>query len=450
MVKMTLDFSSSYRAITDADLDHELHRETLSFGGKDIPRHDVTFTSPAGDYVVPGNTYVISSDYTLSHSAHSDHLDLFSTENIPQRPYLRFPIAVEGPPLWENYVQTSYANPFGLPQWVTDANEWGLAMVAWTTFMETHQFKASSATLFDDGGKLGVFSSDTATLIEDFESPVEFFSCIIKGSDFDDHFAAGPLSCTLYGGLGDDTLLGQEGNDGVFGGDGNDYLLGVKGTDVMFGGNGDDRMRGGDRADVIKGGNDADLLYGDASEDRLFGQAGADTLWGGDGNDSLEGGASNDRLIGDAGKDSLYGDGGNDVFSAGEGADVLFGDAGDDFLRGGLGKDTLTGGEGSDTFNFNFLGAANADRIVDFGVGTDWIALSSGTFPAVHAALEAQEFRLGTAAVDGDDRILYDSATGRLFYDPDGTLHGASSAAPVLFAIVANHAALTYQDFYVL
>lgn len=449
MVKMTLDFSSSYRAITGADLDHSLARQTLSWDGQDIPKHQVTMVG-AVDFVIPATTVAISTPYDLSHSASTGHFDLFSPKANVQHPYLRFPVSVDGPPLWENYVQATYPIDTGWIQFAIHSNAFDTALVAWIGYMQTHQFSASTATLTDDGGLLGQFSSDTPLRIEDFEAPTEWYSCIIRGSDFDDHFAAGSLSSTLSGGLGDDTILGQEGDDAVFGGDGKDYLFGVLGIDLMFGGNGDDRMHGGNGADIIKGGNDADLIFGDSGDDRLSGQAGADTLWGGAGNDSLEGGADNDRLIGDAGKDTLFGDGGNDVFSAGEGADVLFGDDGNDFLRGGLGKDTLTGGAGSDTFNFNYLGAANADRIVDFVVGTDRIALSSGIFPAVHANLDAQEFRLGTAAVDGDDRILYNSATGRLYYDPDGTLNGVSSAPPVLFAIVANHAALTFQDFVVI
>lgn len=450
MVKMTLDFRSSYRAITDADLAHQFARETVSWDGKDIPRNMVTMVGEV-DFVIPASTFVISTPYALSHSASADHFDFYSPEVIAEHPYLRFPITVEGPPLWENYVQATYANSgAGFAQFATDKNIFDTTLLAWVSYMQTHEFTASAATLTDDGGLLGQFSSDTSTLIEDFEDPTEFFSSVIHGSTFDDQFAAGPLSCTLYGGLGNDTLLGQEGDDGVFGGDGNDYLFGGAGTELMFGGNGDDRIHGGNGSDIIKGGNDADVIYGDTNDDRLFGQAGNDTLWGGVGNDSLEGGADDDRLIGDAGKDTLFGDGGNDVFSAGEGADVLYGGDGNDFLRGGLGKDTLTGGAGADRFNFNFLGAANADRIVDFVPGTDRIALSGGTFPEVHASVDAQEFRLGTAAVDGDDRILYDNATGRLYYDPDGSLNGASSAAAVLFAIVANHAALTYQDFYVL
>ena len=451
MVKMTLDFSSSYRAITNADLGHTLVRQISSWDGQDIPIHQVTMTSSAGDYVIPATTFGTNTAYDLSHSASADQFDFYSQEGTPDHPFLRFAISVNGPPLCENYVQATYANTgTGWTQYAMDKNTFELALLAWINYMVANPFQASAATLSDDGGLLGEFSSSTSTLIDDFEDPTEFFSCIIYGSIFDDSIASGSLSSTLYGGLGDDTLRGQEGDDGVFGGDGNDYLLGIVGIDLMFGGNGDDRMHGGDGSDIIKGGNDTDVIYGDVGDDRLSGQAGTDTLWGGAGNDSLEGGADNDRLIGDTGKDTLDGGGGNDVFSAGEGADVLYGDDGDDFLRGGLGRDTLTGGVGMDTFNFNYLGAANADRIVDFVAGSDRIALSSGTFPGVHANLNAQEFRLGTAAVDGDDRILYDSATGRLYYDPDGTLNWASSAAPVLFAIVANHAALTYQDFYVL
>ncbi len=450
MVKMTLDFRSSYRAITNADMTHQLARETLTFDGKDIPLHLVTFTSPAGDYVIPARTFAISTPYTLSHSASANHLDLYSPNTASLKPYLRFPIPVDGPPLWENYVQATYVNPDGLPQWVLDVNTFDIAVLAWINYLQTHPFKASAATLIDDGGQLGQFSSDSPTLIEKFESPTALFSSVIHGSTFNDGFAGGAFADTLYGGLGDDSLTGLAGGDGIFGGNGNDYLFGVAGIDLLFGGNGDDTMYGGTGSDVLKGGSDADMIYGFSGDDHLSGQAGTDLLSGDAGNDSLSGGTDSDTLNGGTGADTLKGDTGDDFLSGGDGKDVLYGGDGDDFLRGGLGNDTLTGGAGRDTFNFNFVGAANADRIVDFVLGTDLIALTRGAFAGVHAHLDAQEFRLGTAAQDGDDRTLYDSATGRLYYDPDGTLNGASSAAPVLFAIVANHAALTHQDFSVI
>ena len=62
-------------------------------------------------------------------------------------------------------------------------------------------------------------------------------------------------------------------------------------------------------------------------------------------------------------------------------------------------------------------------------------------------ALSADAFRLGTAALDADDRILYDAATGALFYDRDGT----GAAAAVQFATLDNMpATLNATDFLVI
>jgi serralysin len=58
----------------------------------------------------------------------------------------------------------------------------------------------------------------------------------------------------------------------------------------------------------------------------------------------------------------------------------------------------------------------------------------------------ADAFHLGAAAQDAEDRILYDQATGSLYYDPDGI----GAAAAVKFAVVATRKALTLSDFYVI
>jgi Ca2+-binding RTX toxin-like protein len=49
------------------------------------------------------------------------------------------------------------------------------------------------------------------------------------------------------------------------------------------------------------------------------------------------------------------------------------------------------------------------------------------------------------AAQDADDRIIYDTGTGKLFYDFDGSGAGAA----VQFAQLAAGLALTNADFYV-
>ena len=54
--------------------------------------------------------------------------------------------------------------------------------------------------------------------------------------------------------------------------------------------------------------------------------------------------------------------------------------------------------------------------------GTDRIALDDAVFTGLGlGALNANAFVIGTAAADADDRIVYDSATGALSFDADGT-----------------------------
>ena len=143
----------------------------------------------------------------------------------------------------------------------------------------------------------------------------------------------------------------------------------------------------------------------------------------------------------------MFGGIGADALTGGAGADILSGRGGDDLLAGGLGADRLTGGTGADLFAFTAAldGAANVDAILDFSVADDTIRLSRAIFTAIGSdgTLAQDAFRAGTSAQDADDRILYDSATGRIFYDADGS--GARAA--MLFATVTAGTELTYLDF---
>jgi Ca2+-binding RTX toxin-like protein len=90
------------------------------------------------------------------------------------------------------------------------------------------------------------------------------------------------------------------------------------------------------------------------------------------------------------------------------------------------------------------LGGGNLGVLLDFASGTDEIELDDAIFGALPTgALDAGAFVLGTAAQDADDRIIYDQATGSLFYDADG--NGAGGA--IQFALIDDNSAVAASDF---
>jgi Ca2+-binding RTX toxin-like protein len=124
------------------------------------------------------------------------------------------------------------------------------------------------------------------------------------------------------------------------------------------------------------------------------------------------------------------------------------GNNGGNLINGGDGNDVLTGLGGQDFFEFNTAlnAATNVDAITDFTVADDTIRLQNGVFTGLTAGtLGANQFVIGAAAQDADDRIVYDDTNGALFFDVDG----AGGAAAVRFATVSAGLALTNNDFLV-
>jgi len=163
------------------------------------------------------------------------------------------------------------------------------------------------------------------------------------------------------------------------------------------------------------------------------------------GNDRITGSRFNDALNGDAGNDHLRGGAGDDDISGGAGNDHLRGDAGDDILNSGADRDTLAGGAGHDSFVFDtVLGRTNIDAICDFRSADDLFRLDSSIFVGLAAgALTAEAFVIGKAAIDANDHILYDKASGALLFDSDG----AGGASAVKFATVTCGTSLAADDF---
>ena len=128
---------------------------------------------------------------------------------------------------------------------------------------------------------------------------------------------------------------------------------------------------------------------------------------------------------------------------------TIIGNEGANVLDGKGGNDSLVGLGGADTFAFTTaLGAGNVDIVVGFELGADKIALDDAIFTAIGGlgALNANAFVTGNAAADASDRIIYNSLTGQLFYDADGTGAGAA----VQFAQMSPGVSLSASDFQVI
>jgi serralysin len=154
----------------------------------------------------------------------------------------------------------------------------------------------------------------------------------------------------------------------------------------------------------------------------------------GDGNDSIRGGDGDDKLFGGHGRDTIGGDDGRDT------------------LVGGNGRDILTGGDGADRFKFVGAVGSGVDKVTDFGDGDDRMVFDRSIFTRLHrdsdGTIENTQFYASASgtAHDRNDRIIYDTDNGRLYYDADGSGAGAA----VHIATLSGHPALSAGDVFVI
>ncbi|PWJ21596.1 calcium-binding protein, partial [Jannaschia seohaensis] len=144
----------------------------------------------------------------------------------------------------------------------------------------------------------------------------------------------------------------------------------------------------------------------------------------------------------------------NGVLEGGANADSINGTDGDDTLIGNGGADILTGELGGDEFVFNDPGEG-PDVLPDFdGTEGDQLVLAQSGFSALSVGtLAADAFVSGAtvdadSASDGNDHLLYNSLSGDLFYDADGSSGGAILIASLTDGITA--ATLTADDILVI
>jgi Ca2+-binding RTX toxin-like protein len=231
----------------------------------------------------------------------------------------------------------------------------------------------------------------------------------------------------INGTAGNDTLTGTAGNDTINGLGGNDLFVAGSsgGADAINGGAGFDSIEFASRATsamVVDFG--AGTITGGSSGTISF--TGVERIVAGNFNDSLTGNAAAQNLAGQAGADTLWGAGG---------------------------IDTLWGGGGADTFIFREMGTANADRIADWASGSDKLHLDDVAFTAIGAAgnFAAGDGRFwaaagATAGHDANDRVIYNTSTGSLYYDADGSGAGAAQ----LIATFTGNPAVAATDITVI
>lgn len=289
---------------------------------------------------------------------------------------------------------------------------------------------------------------------------------------------AGEGRDTVFSNLGDYTLPANVEDlvleYGVINGTGNalrNQIVGTEDANSIFGMGGDDTLYGMGGQDTLSGGTGADTMYGGTGNDTFRVDQAGDVVveYAGEGLDTVESAVSyaltanveNLELVGYAadgtgnGLDNkITGNAQDNTLRGGGGQDRLYGREGNDTLNGGLGADTLSGGSDHDWFVFDSaLGRGNIDDILGFNVADDTIVLDNAVFTALTMSagvdlrsLSSSEFRVGAAALDSSDRIIYNSMTGALLYDGDGI----GGALAVEFASVGVGLGLTAGDFHVI
>lgn len=325
------------------------------------------------------------------------------------------------------------------------------------------------------------------------------------GNDGGNYIAGNANANELFGLLGDDTLIGGAGADRMDGGTGNDTFYVQDAGDIIIDASGIDAVISSLASYTLgagienltlaatsvalsaKGNSAANVIMGNAYANTINGGGGADTMSGGAGNDTYYVDSIGDKIVeaatggtdrviastsfkladnvenltlsgsggfgaaGNNGANVIVGNaGGNRMLGLG-GNDVLDGAAGNDTVFGGTGKDVLTGGAGKDAFVFDtpLSATGNVDGITDFIAVDDTIWLENAVFTGLTTTgtLSTGALQFGTVATQADDRIVYDKASGNLYYDQDGS---GTAYKGVLFAKLTTKPTLTNADFLVI
>ncbi|MEI5682733.1 calcium-binding protein [Mesorhizobium sp. CGMCC 1.15528] len=319
---------------------------------------------------------------------------------------------------------------------------------------------------------------------------------VAKLGDGNDIFFGYEGNDTFYGMGGNDRLEGGQGQDRLYGGLGNDIFVvdAIGDQTIEFASEGYDTVKAyvdwtmSADIETLELYGSARVAIGNALDNKLFGnwdhdfsdfldgKAGKDTMYGLDGDDIYVVSSTGDRVIETyndgtdtvrsyidwtlganverlelLGSTNLIGNGNglHNTLVGNDGNNILRGGEGSDTLNGGKGSDTLVGGHynGGDTFVFNTpLGSNNIDKITDYVPFADSFQMENAIFAGLATGwLSVGAFHIGTGAHDATDRIIYNKATGDLYFDKDGL----GGAAATKFATLSPGLAMTANDFFI-
>jgi trimeric autotransporter adhesin len=294
----------------------------------------------------------------------------------------------------------------------------------------------------------------------------------ITGNDAANRLDGGLLADRLIGGNGDDTYVYGTGDVIVEAADGgNDRVESA--VTATLAANVERLVLTGALAINGTGNAAANRITGNDAANRLDGAGGIDTLIGGDGNDTYivdnaadvvtEVAGDTDDTVRTSVDYVLAASANIETLAAAAGtvaidltgnalAQEVIGNGGANVLNGLSGADTLTGGAGADTFVFSAaLATTGLDVITDFSRAMDIIHLQNGIFLGLGAAgaLASAVFTANTTGLAGDtsDRIIYETDTGILRYDSNGSAAGGTI---VQVARLQTPLALDHTDFMVI
>ncbi|PSF34929.1 hypothetical protein C7H19_18145 [Aphanothece hegewaldii CCALA 016] len=239
-----------------------------------------------------------------------------------------------------------------------------------------------------------------------------------------------PLLVTQGGGptSGNDTINGTANNDNLTGLAGNDTINGLAGNDTLDGGVGNDSLIGGIGNDTYIVDSASDFVTENSNEGTDTVQSSVTYTLGNNLENLILTGTAAINGTGNTLNNTITGNTVNNNLNGGTGNDTLIGGTGNDTLIGGTGNDSLTGGTGLDRFKFNSR-TEGLDQITDFSLADDTIEVSAAGFGSgltANRSLTTNQFVIGTAATTSAQRFIYNSSTGALLFDADGSASGAS------------------------